>query len=81
MKKKCDLKIKPCKKNIGAEIICKLEFIDNKQIKIIKKSLYKYGMVFFRNQNLNSKSYIRFARKFGQIAHYPMLKGLSSEFP
>ena len=81
MKKKYDLKIKPSNKNIGAEIVCKLKFINNKQVKIIKKTLCKYGVVFFRNQNLDSKSYIRFAKKFGKIADYPMLKGLSSKYP
>ena len=75
------LKIKPCKKNIGAEIICNLNNINKDQIKLIKKSLNKYGVVFFRDQNLEPVNYIKFAKKIGQMADYPMLKGLSNKFP
>ena len=67
MKEENNFKIKPCNKNIGAEIICNLQLIKKRQIKIVKKSLNKYGVVFFRNQNLDSKTYIKFAKKFGQI--------------
>ena len=73
--------IKPCKKNVGAEIICSLRLVKKKEIKLIKNSLNKYGVIFFRNQNLDSRSYVRFAKKLGKIADYPMLKGLSSKFP
>ena len=78
---KKSLKIKPGKKNIGAELVCNLNKIHKKQIKLIKKSLNKYGVIFFRNQNLDPKSYIRFAKKFGKIAKYPRLKGLSKKYP
>ena len=81
MIKKYKFKIRPCKKNIGAKIICNLKLVNKKQIKLIKNSLNKYGMVFFRNQNLDSRSYILFAKKFGHVADYPMLRGLSSKFP
>ena len=81
MIKKFKFKIKLCNKNIGAEIICNLKSVNKKQIKLIKNSLNKYGIIFFRNQNLDSRSYIRFAKKFGQVANYPMLKGLSSKYP
>ena len=74
------IKIKPCKKNIGAELICNLNNITKNQIKLIKESLNKYGVIFFRNQNLKPVNYIEFAKKFGQIADYPMLKGLSNKF-
>jgi len=81
MIKKYKFKIRPCKKNIGAKIICNLKLVNKKQIKLIKNSLNKYGMVFFRNQNLDSRSYILFAKKLGHVADYPMLRGLSSKFP
>ena len=81
MKKKYKLIINPCNKTIGAEIICNLKLLKKENIKLIKNSLNKYGMVFFRDQNLDSRSYILFAKKFGRIAKYPMLKGLNSKFP
>ena len=75
------LKIIPNKKNIGAEIILNLENISYKDIFAIKKALNKYGLIFFRNQKLTSKLYIKFAKHFGKLANYPRLKGLSKKFP
>ena len=81
MIKKINLKIKPCKKNIGAELICNLNKIHKNQIKLIKNSLNEYGLIFFRNQSLNPTNYIKFAKKFGKLAKYPRLKGLSKKYP
>ena len=46
------LKIIPNKKNIGAEIIVNLKDITNKDILKIKKALNKYGMLYFKQQEL-----------------------------
>ena len=75
------LKIIPNKKNIGAEIILNLKDISIKDISTIKKALNKYGLIFFRNQKLTSKLYIKFAKHFGKLANYPRLKGLNKKFP
>ena len=75
------LEIKPNKKNIGAEIIVNLKEITNKDIFKIKKALNKYGMLYFREQKLTSKLYIKFAKYFGNLANYPRLKGLNKKFP
>ena len=75
------LKILPNKKNIGAEIILNLKDISNEDISAIKKALNKYGMIYFRNQKLTSKLYIKFAKYFGKLANYPRLKGLNKKFP
>ena len=69
------------KKNIGAEIILNLKDISNEEISAIKKALNKYGMIYFRNQKLTSKLYIKFAKYFGKLATYPRLKGLNKKFP
>jgi hypothetical protein len=47
------LKIIPNKKNIGAEIIVNLKEITNKDISKIKKALNKYGMLYFKEQEIN----------------------------
>ena len=60
------LKIIPNKKNIGAEIIVNLKDITNKDILKIKKALNKYGMLYFKQQELTSKFYIQFAKYFGK---------------
>ena len=75
------LKIIPNKKNIGAEIIVNLKDITNKDILKIKKALNKYGMLYFKEQKLTSKLYIKFAKYFGNLANYPRLKGLNKKFP
>ncbi len=75
------IKIIPNKKEIGAEIICDISKISSKDLKIIKISLNKYGMLYFKKQKLNSKSYIKFAKNFGKLANYPRLRGLSKQFP
>ena len=71
----------PNKKNIGAEIIVNLKDITNKDILKIKKALNKYGMLYFKEQKLTSKLYIKFAKYFGNLANYPRLKGLNKKFP
>jgi len=74
-------KIIPEKKEIGAEIFCNIKKINKKELMKIKSALQKYGMLYFRKQNLNSKNYIQFAKKFGKLAEYPRLKGLNKKYP
>ena len=71
------IKVIPNKKNIGAEIICDLKKLSKKDLKSLKSALYKYGVIFFKNQNLTSSIYLKFAKNFGKLANYPRLKGLS----
>ena len=47
-------KIIPGKKDIGAEISCNIKKINKNNLKKIKSALQKYGMIYFRKQNLNS---------------------------
>ena len=71
----------PGKKKIGAQIICDLKSIKKNHTKKIKYALQKYGMIYFRNQNLSSSNYLKFAKKLGVPADYPRLKGLNKKFP
>ena len=68
--------IKPCKNNVGAFIDVDLNKITESVIAEIKKAVNNFGVFFFRNQNLTSDNYIKFAKYFGKCADYPMLKGL-----
>ena len=74
-------KIIPGKQDIGAEIFCSIKKINKNDLKKIKSALQKYGMIYFRKQKLNSKSYIKFAKNFGQLANYPRLRGLNRKYP
>ena len=73
-------KIIPKKKNIVAEIICDVKNLKLYELKKIKLALNKFGMIYFRKQNLTSKNYLKFAKKIGKLAEYPRLKGLNSKF-
>ena len=75
------LKIIPNKKDIGAEIVCDLKKLSNVDFRKIKSALNKYGLIFFKKQSLTSGSYLKFAKKFGKLANYPRLKGLSKKYP
>ncbi len=74
-------KIIPGKEDIGAQIFCNIKKIKKSNLKKIKSALQKYGMIYFRKQNLNSKAYIQFAKNFGKLANYPRLKGLNKKYP
>ena len=75
------IKIIPNKKKIGAEVKFNLKNLSKRNLATIKKALFQYGMIYFKNQKLNSKLYIKFAKNFGRIAKYPRLKGLSKKYP
>ena len=70
------IKVTPNKNNVGAIIEAELSKFNDEIIEEIKDALAEYGVVFFRNQNLDSETYIKFAKQFGPLAEYPMLKGL-----
>ena len=73
------IKVIPNKKDIGAEIICDLRKVSKEDLRKLKSALYKYGVIFFKNQNLTSGTYLKFAKNFGKLANYPRLKGLSKK--
>ena len=74
------MKINPCKNSVGAIIDTDLKNFTKATIELIKDAVNEYGVIFFRNQKLAPRDYINFAKQFGQLADYPMLKGLEN-FP
>ena len=68
------IKFEPTKNNVGCFIFNDLKNISQDQINEIKKLLNKFGVIFFKNQNLNPKQYVDFSSNFGVPAKYPMLK-------
>ena len=75
------LKIISKKNNTAAEIVCDLKNLKLNELKKIKTALNVFGMIYFKKQNLTSKFYLKFAKKFGKLANYPRLKGLSKKYP
>ena len=74
------IKIKPQDNKKGAYIDCDIKTLSKEELDSLKKALEEFGVLFFRNQDLDPKSYIKFAKNFGPPADYPMLKGLDG-FP
>jgi len=74
------IEVKPRKNNIGALININLNKVNEDIINEIKFTLDEFGVVFFRNQTLDSSSYVKFAKKLGECADYKRLKGLDG-FP
>ncbi len=70
------INVEPCNNNIGALINTNLNKANNNIVNEIKTALDEFGVVFFRQQSLNSASYIQFAKKLGVCADYKRLKGL-----
>ena len=74
------INVKPCKNDVGAFIDADILSSSPVAIEEMKIALDEYGVIFFRKQNLDSSSYVKFAKQFGTCADYPMLKGLDG-FP
>ena len=53
------------KNKIASEIICDVKNLKNSELKKIKFALNKFGIIYFRNQNLSSSNYLKFAKKLG----------------
>ena len=69
------------KNNVGAYINDVNLNSLNKNITVqIKSILDNYGVVFIKEQNLNSNAYQNFAKCIGELVEYPRLKGLEN-FP
>lgn len=72
------LQIKPVSGSIGAEIhgVDLLTDTSDDLISAIRQIWLEYGVVFFRDQNLDPDQFQAFARRFGEIIEYPFVKGL-----
>lgn len=72
------LQIKPVSGSIGAEIhgVDLLTDTSDDLISAIRQIWLEYGVVFFRDQNLDADQFQAFARRFGEIIEYPFVKGL-----
>ena len=67
---------------LGAEIhgVDLARPLDNQQASEIRRAWLEHQVIFFRDQALDSRSFMRFARTMGQPIEYPFVKGLP-DFP
>ena len=72
------LQVQPLSGSVGAEIsgINLLESPDDETIQRIRKIWLQHGVIFFRDQPLDSAAFLAFAERFGEVIEYPFVKGL-----
>ena len=68
------IEFEPTDNQVGCFIYTDLQEVKKDQIVEIKKLLDRYGVLFFKNQNLSPEQYVNFSSNFGTPAKYPMLK-------
>jgi taurine dioxygenase len=69
---------KPLAGALGAEVQTagSLADVSDADLAEIRDIWLKYSVIFFRDQPLAPKAFATFARRFGDVVHYPFLKGL-----
>jgi taurine dioxygenase len=72
------MKVCPIAGNIGAELhgVDLSAHVDDAIIAQIRRAWLEHGVVFFRDQPLPPASFLRFAKRFGDIVEYPFIKGI-----
>ncbi|WP_338661234.1 TauD/TfdA family dioxygenase [Pararoseomonas sp. SCSIO 73927] len=63
---------------LGAEVygVGPLAKASDETIARIRELWLEHSVIFFRDQPLEPKDFVAFARRFGDVVHYPFLKGL-----
>ena len=74
-----NFKVQPLAGALGAEILdIDLNKINDSIFEEIYKAFVDYQVIGIPNQNLTPDEYLAFGRRWGEIHHYPYMKGLES---
>ena len=74
-----NFKVQPLAGALGAEILdIDLNKINDSIFEEIYKAFVDYQVIGIPNQNLSPDEYLAFGRRWGEIHHYPYMKGLES---
>jgi len=73
-----DLDVRPVAGAIGAEIhgVDLTDDFSDELIQAIRDVWLEHGVVFFRDQRLDSDRFQAFAERFGEVIEYPFVKGI-----
>ena len=76
------LDIRPIAGALGAEVygFDMTKDLDDRVIVSIRNALLDHLVIFFRDQHIDPTHQIAFAKRFGELVEYPLLKGLD-EYP
>ena len=68
----------PLSAALGAEIggVDLSRPLDDGVIGEIRRALLQFGVIFFQDQDITPEQHLAFARRFGDLVTYPMVKGL-----
>jgi taurine dioxygenase len=72
------LEIRPLASALGAEIfgVDLAERLDEGTIEELRAALLEHVVIFFRDQQLAPRQLLALAERFGEVAEYPLVKGL-----
>lgn len=74
-----NITVKPIAGSLGAEILdVDLKKLNEETFSEIYSAFVDYQVIFFREQSLTSDEYLAFGKRWGEIHHYPYMKGLDS---
>ena len=64
------IEFEPTNNQVGCFIYTDLQEVKKNQIVEIKKLLDRYGVLFFKNQDLSAEQYVNFSTNFGNPAAF-----------
>jgi taurine dioxygenase len=69
---------RPLSSALGAEIfgVDLAEPLSDATVLALRAALLEHVVIFFRDQDLTPQAQLAFARRFGEVAEYPLVKGL-----
>ena len=79
---KTRLELRPISGALGVEVygINLVQSLNSADVKNIRKALLDHLVIFFRNQFITPSQQLSFAKHFGELVEYPLVKGLDG-FP
>jgi taurine dioxygenase len=72
------LEVRPLASALGAEIFGTdlAERLDDATVQAVRAALLEHVVIFFRDQKLEPRQLLALAERFGEVAEYPLVKGL-----
>ncbi len=72
------LEIRPLSSALGAEIfgVDLAATLDDETVRGLRRALLEHVVIFFRDQELSPPQLLALAERFGEVAEYPLVKGL-----
>ncbi|MBM3941186.1 MAG: taurine dioxygenase [SAR202 cluster bacterium] len=72
------IRVRPIAGAIGAEVrgVFVGEGLDAETVAELRRAWLRHHVIFLRDQHLTSEQFLDFARRFGELDQYPLLKGI-----